>query len=334
MMPTGAVSTANDPIDPELVERFRAALARLNPEGGRIGLAVSGGPDSMAMLLLAHAAIPGKFEVATVDHGLRPEAKDECALVVAACEERGIPCEVLTVQVGDGNVQAMAREARYDALASWAVQKNLAAVATAHHADDQAETLLMRLNRGSGVAGLAGVRERTILDMAPDIAVIRPLLGFRRSELARSIEQAGLEVANDPSNRDDRFDRVRIREALASADWIDPLALSRSASYLADADEFLSSGADLTWPNIVERSGDTIKIIPNAHRAILLRIVERAIRELGGEPRGSDVSRLLDRLERCEGGNVAGVLASVEGKWGDLEPPRWVFRPEPPRKTG
>ncbi len=102
MTATGARSAA--PPD-ELVARFKAALDRLWPEGGKLGLAVSGGPDSLAMLLLAEAAIPGQFEVATVDHGLRPEAGDDCAFVIRLCSKRSIPCEVLQVRVAPGNVQ-------------------------------------------------------------------------------------------------------------------------------------------------------------------------------------------------------------------------------------
>src|SRR3990170_7979606 len=112
MTATGARSPAAEP-PPELVARFKEALGRLWPEGGKLGLAVSGGPDSMAMLLLAEAAIPGQFEVATIDHGLRREAADECAMVAGVCAEREIPCEVLQVTVGDGNVQSMARHPRY-----------------------------------------------------------------------------------------------------------------------------------------------------------------------------------------------------------------------------
>src|SRR5690349_11620180 len=143
MTATGARSPAADP-PPELVARFKEALERLWPEGGKLGLAVSGGPDSLAMLSLAEAIIPGLFEVATVDHGLRPESAAECAMVAQVCADRGIRCEVLQVEVGEGNVQARAREVRYEALGEWAGERDLSAVATAHHADDQAETLLMR----------------------------------------------------------------------------------------------------------------------------------------------------------------------------------------------
>ncbi|WAT19195.1 tRNA lysidine(34) synthetase TilS [Aurantiacibacter sp. MUD11] len=310
----------------DLVARFKQALDRLNPDAGKIGLAVSGGPDSMAMLLLAHDAIPGGFEVATVDHGLRPEARDECALVVAACEERGVPCEVLTVEVAEGNVQAKAREARYRALGEWCSRRNLHMVATAHHVDDQAETLLMRLNRGSGVAGLAGVRPDQWHDDF-DLHIIRPLLGFRRAELAAVVEQVGQRVAEDPSNADDRFERVRMRQALAGCDWLDPQALAQSASNLAEAYEALQGYATSLWPEMVTQTAAGYSITPGPLREINRRVLAQAMEKMGGRPRGGDVARLLNRLERGEGGNVAGVLAREQNG-------QWLLSPEPPRKTG
>ncbi|MEC7398775.1 MAG: tRNA lysidine(34) synthetase TilS, partial [Pseudomonadota bacterium] len=118
---------------------------------------MSGGPDSLALLLLAQAAFPGMVEAATVDHGLRSESADEARFVAGLCRDRGIPHEILTCAVEAGNMQDRARSARYAALDQWAKEHAIAAIATAHHADDQAETLLMRLNRGSGLSGLSGI---------------------------------------------------------------------------------------------------------------------------------------------------------------------------------
>lgn len=328
MTGTAAGSAAPADLPPELIERFKAGLEKLRPAGARIGLAVSGGSDSMAMLLLADAAIPGLFEVATVDHGLRPEAAEECALVARVCAAREIPCEVLTVSVPGGNVQDRARAARYEALLDWAEGRGIHAVATAHHIDDQAETLLMRLNRGSGVAGLAGVREvATIGGRLPDI--VRPLLGFRRAELVAIVEKAGLTPVQDPSNADDRFDRVRMRRALAEAAWLDPAAISLSAANLADAEEAVEWAAGNEWAGHVTVTEGEV-----CYRAlregfippeVQLRIVERAIARLGGEARRSEGRRLVERLLLGEGGNLAGVLVTAEGQ-------EWVFRPEPPRR--
>src|SRR5947209_3432189 len=149
---------------PASVERFAADLARLSPPAGRLGIAVSGGPDSLALLLLAAAALPGRIAAATVDHGLRPEAAGEAAYAGGICDALGVPHRTLRVRVARGaSVQARAREARYAALAAWAGQEGIEALLTGHHVEDQAETLMMRLVRGSGLAGLAGIRARSVI---------------------------------------------------------------------------------------------------------------------------------------------------------------------------
>ncbi|MEZ5684135.1 MAG: tRNA lysidine(34) synthetase TilS [Novosphingobium sp.] len=152
------------------------------------------------------AAMPERIAAATVDHGLRAEAPSEAAMVARLCGELGVPHATLRVTVGEGNVQSNARAARYAALADWMERDGLGALATAHHADDQAETLLMRLNRGSGVPGLPVVRAWLCVP-GTRLALLRPLLGWRREDLARIVSDAGIVAAQDPSNSDDRFDR-------------------------------------------------------------------------------------------------------------------------------
>jgi tRNA(Ile)-lysidine synthase len=327
-------SPAADP-PPELVARFKAALDRLWPESGRLGLAVSGGPDSLAMLLLAQAAIPGQFEVAAVDHGLRPESAGECAMVARVCAERGIRCEVLAVEVEPGNLQDAARDARYEGLAEWASRRGISAIATAHHADDQAETLLMRLNRGSGLAGLAGVRERVGIEGWNSPVIVRPLLFFRHAELAKVVEVSGIAPVNDPSNTDERFDRARIRKALLESNWIDPLALAASAAHLAEAEEALDWATSNEFTARVSKTLDRSQWPPapieiryryGTLRAIEVRIVKSIILDFGRQARGGDVARIVDRLYLGQGGNLGGVLGSVVGD-------HWVFRPEPPRQS-
>lgn len=319
-------SPAADGVTSTEAARFAAALGRLWPEGagGRLGLAVSGGPDSLALLLLAHAALPGKIAVATVDHGLRAAAADECRAVAQLCAERGVACEILTIETGAGNLQAAAREARYAALAGWAQRERLGAVATGHHADDQAETLIMRLNRASGLPGLAGVRPRGIVP-GTGLPLLRPLLDWRRAELAEIVSRAGLEAAADPSNLDGRFDRVRVRGALAEADWLDPAALAQSAAHLAEADEALDWAAEREWAENVGTGGGEVRYAPQAPRAIVLRVVAKIIAGFGGEPRGGAVAQLVDGLAASQTGNVAGVVAKAEHD-------AWIFRPEPPRR--
>jgi tRNA(Ile)-lysidine synthase len=311
-------------VTPGQAERFAAGLARLWPESGRLGLAVSGGPDSLALLLLAHAAIPGRFEVATVDHGLRAESATECAMVARTCAGRGIACAVLPVTVPPGNTQAAARGVRYGALAPWARDKRLSAIATAHHADDQVETLLMRLNRASGLAGLAGVRARGIVP-ASELPLLRPLLGWRRSELAAIVAGAGLEPAQDPSNSDESYDRVRIRRALSEAEWLDVEAVAASAAHLADADEAIDWIAARDWAlNVAETDGE-IRYRCTVPRAVALRVVGRIVDRFGGSARGAAVARLVDDLAAGRGGNVGGVAAKSDGD-------TWVFRREPARR--
>lgn len=281
------------------------------------------------MLLLAQAAFPGQFEVAVVDHGLREAAKDECAFVERVCQKRDIRCAVLKVQVLPGNVQAQARHARYAALEEWINERKLGALLTAHHADDQAETLMMRLNRGSGVAGLAGVRP--VQSMPKNtLRIVRPLLGFLREELVRVVSSSGLEAVQDPSNRDKRFDRVRMREALAGADWLDPQAVAQSAQLLAEADEALDFEVRRFWDEHTHRSHEGIRMAFHPMRATRLRLMARAIRELGGNPRGSDVASLDDKLRRQPKGNIAGVM--VERKQ-EEDGSFLTFSPEPPRSS-
>ncbi|KHL24404.1 hypothetical protein PK98_10115 [Croceibacterium mercuriale] len=307
-----------------LAARLAASLARLHPaSAGPIGLAVSGGADSLALLLLMQAVRPGSFAVATVDHGLRAEAAAECAAVEEICSARAIPCAVLRVTPAPGNVQAAARAARYAALAGWAARHALAAIATAHHADDQAETLLMRLNRGSGLPGLAGVRAAGLVP-GSTLPLLRPLLGFRRRELAEVVARHDLRPADDPSNADPRFDRVRVRQAIAAMEWLDPVAVAASAGHLGEAAAALDWAAAREWDERIEQLDGALRYRPLAPRAIRLAVATRVITSLGQTPRGGDVARLLDRLEAGGSGNVAGVLArsTTDG---------WLFSTEPPR---
>ncbi len=279
----------------------------------------------MALLLLAHAAMPGGIEAATVDHGLRAEAADEAAFAASICAALGVPHATLKVTLAPGNLQAEARVARYAALADWATNRGLAAIATAHHADDQAETLLLRLNRASGVAGLAGVRATG--QTGPNGAVVlRPLLGWRREELAAVVAAAGIEAVQDPSNIDEKFDRARIRKAIAEASWLDVPALAASAVHLADADAALDWAAAREWAAQVERTAMGIIYRPHAPRAIALRVLTRIVTELDGEvPRGSTIARLFDALVARQPMSIGNLVARAL-------PEGWNFMKAPARR--
>lgn len=276
------------------------------------------------MLLLA-GSDPDRFEAATVDHALRPESASEAAAVAAIAAKFGVEHKALGVTVPPGNLQAEARFARYAALAAWAGERGLTAILTAHHADDQAETLVMRLNRASGVSGLAGVRGR---GRTPDgrALLLRPLLHWRKTELAAVVAGAGLIAADDPSNRAERFDRARIRAALASADWLDVPALAASAAHLADADAALDWAAGREFAEYVRTDATGLTYRPRAPRAVALRVIARIVAELGEDtPRGSALAALFDALLAGRPASVGGLVARplAEG---------WSFARAPARR--
>ncbi|MCL6742040.1 tRNA lysidine(34) synthetase TilS [Sphingomonas sp. RB56-2] len=290
--------------------RFAADLDALSPRDARIGIAVSGGPDSLALLLLAAAARPASVEAATVDHGLRQESAEEAAMVAELCAELDIPHRTLIADWSEppaANVQAEARAMRYRLLNEWAIDRGLSAIATAHHADDQAETLLMRLSRGAGVGGLGGTRARRALSEQVDL--IRPLLGWRKTELAKLVAEAGLTPVDDPSNRDPKHDRSRMREWLAGADWADPARLAVSASAIREADEALDWALAPLIASRVKQDGGALIIEPfDLPRELKRRLLLAAFAEFGVvAPRGPDLIRALEALERDETTTLSGL---------------------------
>ncbi len=326
-------------IDEALIARFRADCAIDRDYGPPIGIAVSGGPDSLALLLLAHAALPGQVYAATVDHGLRAESAAEAAFVAQVCRDMDVPHATLPVRVEPGNTQAQARAARYEALGSHFANRNVLTFATAHHADDQAETLLMRLNRGSGLVGLAGVRPWSIFfpeGVVAEMLLLRPLLGWRREELGVVVRSAGLSPVEDPSNTDDAYDRARIRKAIADVDWLDPLAMSQSARYLAEAEEVVERAvADVlqrccTW-------ADGGCYFQWGHpRLTEIGAVTHILGRLGAhDVRKSEVARMIDRLRARENASLGGVLGRrmMHRVTDRLSNDVMRFEPEPPRKS-
>ena len=316
----------------DILDRFRRDLEALVPADERIGVAVSGGPDSLALLLLAATARPKRVEAATVDHGFRAESRAEADEVAAICAGLDVPHDILTVdwaELPTSALQEKARSARYAALAEWMRRRGLSVLLTGHHVDDQAETLVMRLNRGSGVTGLAGMRTVAPLTGAKDLKLLRPLLGWRRSELEAICVAAGLTPATDPSNSDPRHERVRVREAITGADWLDAAALARSAANLAAADEALKWATAREWSERVVNDGQTLTYSPtDAPTEVRRRIVARAIAELGTEGpsalRGAELDRLISAVETGSTATLRGVRCQGG--------PTWRFAAATPRK--
>lgn len=328
---------------PALVERFRADLLRLLrapllPDD-RLALAVSGGADSMAMLVLAHAAFPGQAIACTVDHRLRAESAGEAAMVAAHCAALGVPHRTFVpgAPISGSSIQARARAVRYEILSNWAQSEGAEWLLTAHHADDQAETFLMRAARGSGVSGLASIRVRRELigDASRDLSVVRPLLQWRRAELRALAETTGTPFVDDPSNTDPRHDRARFRRMIEDNAELDVQALAGTATYAAEAEQALADVAEAQWTSRAVIEGARVRLdMTRIERAFSRRLARRAIGEVRRiafieSPPWSDaanIEALLDALEMGKGATKAGVKASVHGA-------HWRFEPAPPRRS-
>jgi tRNA(Ile)-lysidine synthase len=222
-------------------------------------------------------------------------------------------------------LQSAARRVRYALIEAWRSEQQLDWVLTAHHADDQAETLLMRLNRGSGVGGLAGIR-------GVNGRVLRPLLDWRRTELEAIVAEAGLEPAMDPSNLDVRFDRARLRRRLEGADWLDRPALARSARALAEAEAALDWAAERLFAERTRVADEILRLDPSELPAELLRrLLLRALRRIDphAAPRGEELSRLLATLQKGGSATLAGAKASADAGEGT-----WSFSAAPARGSG
>lgn len=312
-----------------LPERFRFETERLTAapptEKARMGLAVSGGPDSLALLALAAETYPGAIAAITVDHGLRPEAGDEAQHVGAICAEMDVPHTIRTPpQPITGNLQSAARAARYALLEDWSAHEKLRWIATAHHADDQLETVLMRIMRGSGIDGLSAIRP-------VNGKIIRPLLRFRKADLVAHVASRGLEAVADPSNLDDAFDRARLRKALRGFPDIDPERLERSIRAAREAGDALRWASAREADTHIEQFGDGVILTRTDYPAELLRrlvIACLAAVDPGHAARGPALDRLIETLSRGEKGMIGKILCVPESS------DNWRFSKAPPRKTG
>lgn len=317
---------------PQQISRFRSDVAALmGGEPERLGLAVSGGPDSLALLLLAATAYPGRVKAATVDHRLRQESAAEALHVEDVCGRLRCPHAILCVDLKDGRsgLQGEARKVRYEALAGWATREGIASLATAHHADDQAETLLMRLQRGSGVSGLAGIRP---MRREGDVTLLRPLLRWDKTELVHIVSEAGIEAADDPSNRNPRFDRAGMREFLRLNPQFDPKRLARTAAAVGEAEEALAWATEQLAEDRITTQGGEWRVDPcGLPRALRRRLLSRAIGEVrsehGLEPAWTGAEDVDGLLAALEGGGAA-TLAGIMARGGET----WHLRLAPPRR--
>lgn len=281
--------------DPEAVFSPLAAY-------GTVGLAVSGGPDSLALMLLAEAharALPGKprFVVYTVDHGLRPEAATEAAFVAAEATRRGLPVRILRWRGRKPatGLQEAARRARYGLIGEAMAADGARVLVTAHHLRDQAETVLMRLAHGSGIEGLRGMDYAATVE---GVEVVRPLLGVDPEALAALVAAAGLTAVADPSNADADYERVRWRQVLPhlAALGLTPERLATFARRARDADQALAATAAQAWGECARREAEGLVIDRDAlaalPQAVAVRVVGRALRETGADRGARDLARV------------------------------------------
>lgn len=308
--------------DPALPRAFAEAMARLGPfeRSPRLAVAVSGGADSLALMLLADAwarAQGGAILALTVDHGLRPEAAAEARQVAAWAAERGIAHQVLTLRDppgGRGGVQAAARGARYQALTDACHAADILHLLTGHHRDDQAETLLLRLQRGSGVTGLSGM---AAVQNFAHLRLLRPLLGVPKAALIAFCAAAGLVPVEDPGNLTGDFTRARLRRTIAAAPDLFPLdRLAETAEHMAAVRSVLTSAVDrwltrwvTVWPLGVARFPvEALARDQSLEREVALA---RLCAWAGGAlypPRFASIADLPDRLRVQERLTLGGVL--------------------------
>lgn len=309
--------------DADIVSAVRETFYPNPP--ARLGVAVSGGGDSVALLhILTRCFEPGQVALfaATVDHRLRDGSAEEAQRVAAQAQGWGVPHDILRWEPGwdgTGNLQEQARQARYRLLTDWARGKGITVLALGHTADDQAETVLMRLARASGVTGLSAMRARRVVD---GLCLVRPVLGLGRADLRAYLERNAVSWVDDPSNDDLRFDRVQVRRAMGVLEeiGITPRALSAVARNMAQAREALDWYSFLAARDHVRIDGGDVLVDTRGFRTlpdeIARRLLVRALLWIGGgahPPRRNAVTALVDAMRRGQSGTLAGcrVLGSA-----------------------
>ncbi|MFN8722592.1 MAG: tRNA lysidine(34) synthetase TilS [Rhodospirillales bacterium] len=304
-------------------EGFAARMARLGPfePAPRVGVGVSGGPDSLALCLLLDRWTRdrgGSVLALTVDHGLRAAAAGEAAAVGAFCAARGIPHRVLRVAgpAPDAGLQAWARRARHALLEAACEAEGILHLALAHHADDQGETLLLRLARGSGPDGLAGMGA---LRETGAVRLVRPLLGVPRAALAAVCAEAGVGWVADPSNDDPRFARARLRAVAPhlAAEGLSGASLAAVAARAGRVRAFVEGAtADLLARAATVHEAGFVRLDPaclrTADREIARRALAAALAVVGAADRPAREAAVDRMLDLAVGDGAApGTLAGA-----------------------
>ncbi|MBT3764290.1 MAG: tRNA lysidine(34) synthetase TilS [Rhodospirillaceae bacterium] len=294
---------------------FAHKMAALGPFEAEphLAIAVSGGGDSMALVLLADQwakAQGGQVTALTVDHGLRAESAREAAQVATWLQARGIAHEILpwTHPKPRTGVQKAAREARYALMSEWCRRQGVLHLALAHNLEDQAETYLMRLGRGSGVDGLAAMPE--CLELT-DIRLLRPLLDASRQSLRELLEARGQDWVEDPSNENTAYARTRVRALLSplAGGGISPKRLAKAAARYGSARLALENQTARLLAECVAvyplgYASLSFNALMAADQEIAYRALSRVLCCIGGRQFGPSVeklARLYKSLREGEG---------------------------------
>ncbi|MCC2664421.1 MAG: tilS [Geminicoccaceae bacterium] len=290
------------------VSHFAALMAALGPfeRGPRLAVAVSGGADSLALAFLAERWARergGAIAGLVVDHGLRPESEGEARRTATWLAARGIPGHILPwqgVKPATG-LQAAARGARYELLGAWCRAAGVLHLMTAHHREDQAETVALRVARGSGADGLAGMAPIREL---PGLRLLRPLLRVPKAALVAVLVAAGQPWLEDPSNRATRFARARLRQAGLDVAHFGALA-DESAAWRGALDRavaaWLAQHARIAAAGFVLLAHPALAAAP---AAIARRAVQQALLAVGGKPYAPRQARLEPLLEALRAGRI------------------------------
>ncbi|HEY5209016.1 MAG TPA: tRNA lysidine(34) synthetase TilS [Stellaceae bacterium] len=308
------MTAPRDPDPPVAAEEFAAALAALGPfeRAPRLAVAVSGGPDSMALLHLARewvTAHGGAIAALTVDHGLRPEAAAEAARVGEWCAALGVDHAILR-WAGPrpaGDIQAAARAARYRLLEEWCAATATFHLLLAHHREDQAETFLLRLARGSGLDGLAAMSP---IVERPGCRLLRPLLALPRARLRASLAVRGQAWVQDPSNDNAAYARIRLRQAapLLAREGLSAIRLAATARRLARARQVIEWRlARLLARCAIPDPAGFVRLDPGPLLAASDEVGLRALAAVLTAVGGSDYPPRLERLERLHAALRAGA---------------------------
>lgn len=301
----------------------------------RMAVAVSGGGDSMALTLLLEEWCKKEnitLRAVTVDHGLRIASKKEAEDVTRWLKQYNIRHDILEWR-GEkprSNIQDAARNARYSLIAEWCKAEKIKYLFLAHHRDDQAETFLMRLLRGSGVDGLSAMKSVSSLPVSScdnnEVKICRPLLSIGKERLLKTLLDADQNWISDPSNENDNFTRIKVRNLLENTniDGLDREKLTATAAKMSRVKSLLddlTDKAESTFVdyNLLGYASLSQNFDKNLHEEIMLRLISRVLKKVSGRAYPTRYQKLLGLLENIRKKDFSGQTLSGVAIFPDIE---------------